>query len=235
MKATVDTAEVTAHTDSDKVYLAGHVNSEYSVAGHVDFGAIFPVDDTEIRAKLGSSGHIAVSMCMGGYTVGQPAILDYVHPTQYDIKAPNEDAVSFSATLVTGTTGNQNAFKAAKTMAGLVLFRSTALSTSTSAAASQDNGSVSTAATTRGYVAHLHAFGGTIGSTKVVSVQVQHSSAGVSWANLTSLTDINLTGSYLGASRAFSTSATVKRYVRGACVTQGSTGEPSVLLTFARR
>ena len=58
---------------------------------------------------------------------------------------------------------------------------------------------------------------------------------GVSWANLTSLTDINLTGSYLGVSRAFSTSATVKRYVRGACVTQSSTGEPSVLLTFARR
>lgn len=228
VKHTVDTGETTTHVDSDRKYLAGLVERQYPIAGHVDFSTALPVDKTELETKLGSSGHIVMSMCMEGYTVGRAAVLDYVHPTAYDVKAPDGDVVNFTANMVTGTTGNQNAFRGRKMSKGLVLFRSTALSTSTQAAASQDNG----VASTEGYVAHLHGFGGA--STGAISIQVQHSSDGASWTTLTALTAISA-NPYLGASRSFSTSAAVKRYVRGAVITQNSTGKPSVLLTFSRR
>jgi len=230
-KNSVSVGDITTIADNDRKYLPGLVMSEYPLAGHADFAST-SIDKTEFESKLGgSTSRIVMSMCPEGYTVGRRAILDYVIPTQYDFKSPLDGIVEFSGNMVPVSTGNANTHRATKTAQGVVLLRSTALSTSTSAGATQDQ----TAASTRGYVAHLHAMGGTIGSTKVVDIEVQHSSNGTTWANLTSITAINASGVYLGSARAFSTSAAVKRYVRGACVTQTSTGEPAVLLTFARR
>lgn len=221
---TVETADTTPLTSSDMTYMAGRVQHTVNLKGVADFAALSG-DQGALDGILGSTTRGIVSYLPEGYTVGKQAQLMQGTPTGSNKAAPASDVVRFDASMVAVHSTKSDHGTAVKDSNGAVLFYSAAASTSTQAQASVDGAAASAA----GYAAHLHVFSGLGGGN--VTLQVQHSSAGVAWSDLTAFTSV----SAFQAQRLTSSTAAVKRYVRGAITVHNSTAEIEALITFARR
>ena len=221
---TVETADTTPLTSSDMTYMAGRVQHTVNLKGVADF-ALLSDDAGAIEGILGSTTRGIVSYLPEGYTVGKQAQLMQGTPTAYNRTSPASDVVRFDAALAVTHSTKSDHGTAVKDSNGVVLFYSAAASTSTQAQTTVDQSAASAA----GYAAHLHVFSGLGGGN--VTLQVQHSSNGSAWSDLTAFTSVTA----FQAQRLTSWTAAVKRYVRGAITVANSTAEIEALVTFARR
>lgn len=225
----VDAAETTTYgANGDKTFLAGQPNRKATAAGVVDCSTgVLSVTRNTLEATLGSSTPRKISYCPAGVAVGAHARLFSGHTEKYDIKTPIKEAIRFDAAFVEFSSDGIPQ-EAQKDGAGVVVLSlTTASAATTQSGAGQDGG----AASAGGYSAHLHQMG-TLASATIVA-RLQHSSNNATWSDLVVWT--NLTTGVVRAQRASSTSASVKRYVRGTISAHASPSKPPLLMTFARR
>ena len=228
-QTTADVADVTVYgSNGDKNFLAGQLNRKAMVSGVIDCSTgVLSVTRNTLEATLGSSTPRKISYCPAGVAVGAHARLFSGHCEKYDMKSPVKDALRFDASFVEFSSDGipQEAQKDGSGV--VVLSLTTASAATTQSGTGQDGGAASAA----GYSAHLHQMG-TIAANTIVC-KLQHSSNNATWSDLVAWT--NLTTGVVRAQRASSTSASVKRYVRGTVSGHVSASKPPILMTFARR
>lgn len=227
---TVDVADVTTYKTStggqthDRRYVPGHRDSVITFDGLMD-GSTGPtaasgglgVYGTErgIEAALGGSVQPVLTWGAVGDAVGDYANLALVDASGYKVTSPGKDVVATTISL-----------QASMRRGGRWL-HTLAAETSTAAQSGVTLGSTA-AASTRGGVAHLHVVG--CSTLTTLTVKVQHSSDGASWADL-----ITLSATAATAVRS-TVAGTVKERVRAAStVLSGGAGKTvTYAVAFAR-
>lgn len=183
----VDTAEATPYATStggcttDKSYVVGHRDATANFSGMAD--ASTSRADAIIENALGSSTRQAWTWGPGGASVGDPAYLGRAHTSAFNVTSPARDVVAVSADVQFGVSGTTGGVNAPGVKSGYWLMSPTALRTTTGALATVTNHRRSTASAgpARGAVAHVHVVSAT---TSTGTVKIQHSTDGVSWADL---------------------------------------------------
>lgn len=204
---TVETADKTTFGDEWKEYEPGQQAATFSAGGNHD------ADLTELDDILGTGGQV-VTYCPGGAsTIGDPARLVSLISTSLSTSAALGGVV---AVAWDGT---------ADTSVGIgYVLHPLGEDTNTTTGATRDDA----AATTTGWMAHLHVTGPVDGGSWVV--KLQDSADGSSWSDVTGGAFAAATG--VTAERLTSASgATLRRYVRYVATrTGGSAGQG---ITFA--
>lgn len=235
LDSTVDTADVTTYKTStggqsnDRRYVAGHRDSEFYLKGLFD-ASTGPTAATGgiggegtirgLRALLGSTAPAVTSWGPGGGTVGDYAALLDGKVNEFNGTAPGQDVVKLDSKVqVSGG------------VRGGAWLHALGAETSTAAQSAvqiQSSTSGTAASSTRGGVAHLHVVA--CSTLTTLTVKVQHSSDGASWADL-----ITLSATSVGAVRS-TVAGTVKEKVRAASTTlSGGAGKTvTYAVAFAR-
>jgi len=217
LSQTADTADVTVFGLDDRAYLAGLRDGTMSLTGFCD-GSTLEMD-RRLQAMIGSDTSV-FSVGPSGNTVGDPCVLLAGPVTAYDVSSPATDVVAASASVQFSSQASDGFWLASlATRSAAVTGSAVTLSPST--------------ATTGGAAGHLHVTGGTTSQTATVelSVIVQDSSDGVTWADYITFTDIDSTNP-AGYERKTST-ASCNEYVRAHVDAQGSTSI-TYAVAFAR-
>lgn len=200
-----DVAESTVLTDAAKTYVPGQSARTHSMEG------LYHKDLAAVRASLEASEAV-VTLAPGGAAIGDLAWLSSVVGAAYEESTPVADVVPFAWE---GTPTGPVAFG--------FLLHPLAEDTNTTTGASRDDA----AATTTGWVAHLHVTAVDAGSWVV---KLQDSADNGTWADVSggAMASLSAPGSQRLASAA---GATLRRYVRYVATrTGGSAGDG---ITFA--
>lgn len=223
--------DVTAYGNSDENYIPGLRGGTYSADGMYD-GTVFSTAASPVTATtkavdaifyraLQASTNPIITFGPDGSTIGRRVRMFRAVQTKYMVQSPANDVVKVA---VDGQLSDI-------LDAGVVLHPMTAV-TATGVYTGVNSGYV--AGTTLGGVAHLHLTRATTITT--FRVKVQHSTAGVSWADLISFSSSTGTTSAVGAQRT-TVAGTVKQYTRATAValTGGSSKSATFGVAFARR
>lgn len=211
LSTSVDVADTTTFSSSDKTYIPGLIDSTVSASGLYD-GSVGAVDEIMVGA-LGGSSKAVLTVLRHGVQSGDPADVIYVDETSYELSSPVADVVTISAN-----------FQSSQPARGGLLLNSFVPVTASTTHASQDN----TTSSTKGFIANLHVTANTrSGNTTVI---VEQSSNGSSWTTLATFTVV--AGGVTAAYRV-SGSGTVERYVRARSTLAGS-GSVTYAIAFAR-
>lgn len=211
---TGETADTTTFGATWKTAIAGHLSMTASFAGFHD------VDQTELDDVLGTEGQV-LTVCPGaGAAIGDHAWLLPVVETSLARSSPLGGAVAIA----------WDALASSAAALGEVL-HPVGEDTNTTTGASRDGA----AATTTGWMAHLHVTGPVDGGAWVV--KLQDSADNSSWADVTGGAFASL--SAVGSERLVSSAsdAELRRYVRYVATrTGGSAGQGiTFALAYARR
>ncbi|MFZ5852304.1 MAG: hypothetical protein ACOYY2_13050 [Actinomycetota bacterium] len=208
---TAEVAETTVFGTGAKEYVAGVKDGTISLAGLFD-GSAGAVDEV-LQANLGLENNVFVTVIPGG---GDRAFTAATKETSYEVSSPVNDVVKTSAELqADGSIGR-----------GPVLMAAQNITATPTNGATYDDG----AATTLGAFAHAHVTANTRNGT--VTVKVQHSADGTTWADLATFAAV--AAATKGAERV-SVNGTVNRYLRAVVTLAGTTGAATVTVALARR
>ena len=221
VSASLDVPEVTTWGDSDKEYLPGGVGD---VTGSFDglWSQSATAADDIVRyfdAALGGSTNHIVTWGPEGDTAGRYCYLYEAVQTGWDVDAPTSDVVKVALDL-----------QGSKGLDMGVWLR--ALSTNSSSTgmgtAVACEGSTTVGGTTGGGVAHLHAT--SINSTGNLTVRVQHSSNGSTWATL-----LTFSAASTATVQRSTVSGTIKERLRAGVSSFSTDGAATFAVAFARR
>jgi len=200
------TADVTVFGSDDRAYIAGPGDGSVSVNGLFERAT----SDAYLEGTIGSVDGELITGGVGGFTIGNRAVLARVRAGSYNVAASVQDAVRVSGSVDVD----------AGVRGGVALHDLTEESGSGNFASV--DGSASSAF---GAVAHLHvtAFTGTD-----AEIKVQHSANDSTWADLITFTTVS------GVTQERATVAgTVNRYLRAA-VTGGTFSAVTFVVAAAR-
>lgn len=206
----VDTGETTTFGKGWKTFLAGLVGATYGFTGKYDPGNVEP------RTELGNDSGVLTVCPGGGATVGDRCRLAPITATSYVETSPVGDVVTFGwDTLAEGTVG-----------LGYML-HPLAEDTNTTTGSTRDD----TAATSTGWIAHLHVTAVDGGSWVV---KLQHATA----SNFSDGADVT-SGAFTAATGATSqrltsaAGASLNRYVRYVATRTGGAGGDGITFALA--
>lgn len=206
-----DTVETSAFSSSDKTYVVGLKDATISAEGF--FAGSTYQTDSVFSSILGSTE--IWSFYPAGPTFGNAGYGVKAIETAYNISSPIDGVVSITA-------DGQAVIGADRIVSYHAL---TAVSSSGSDVA-VDGGSTSLL----GATAYLQVTN--VSSTVIeIGVTVQHSSAGISWANIISFTS----GAGIRAERSISSSTKIKRYLRSNWMLSSSSGSVTFNVGVKRR
>lgn len=209
----IETAETTAFSDNDKTYITGLGDGTISTSGMFDSTA--GASDAVLSGLIGQEDNTFTVMPEGS-TAGSRSIIANGQLTSYEVSSPVGDVVAISAEVQAD----------GGLFSGVALNGVEVVSASAGVTASVDNG----AATSNGALANLHVTANTRDGAG--TFKVQHSSDGLSWADLVTFTSVS--ASTTGGESITST-GTVNRYLRGSYSLAGSSGSVTYHISAARR
>ena len=229
VEASVAELDTTVFGNSDETVIAGVRGASISVSGLYDGTALSTAStastgafDHRWAAALGASTQPILTIGVDGTTIGRRARLVKAEVTGYTAQAPADGVVQFTAAAKVSGRHDFGVF-----------LHSLKAETASSTGFTAVNSGI-TGGTTGGGVGHFHM---TAASTVATfQAKVQHSSAGVSWADLiTFSSSTGTTGA--GAVQRSTVAGTVKQYTRGQLTTfTGGTGKTATFaIAFARR
>jgi hypothetical protein len=221
VSASLDVPEVTTWSDSDKEYLPGGVGDVTASFDGMHAQSATAADDITryFDTALGGSTNHIVTFGPEGDTAGRWAYLFSAVQTGWDVSAPASDVVKVALDLQ-GSGGLDSG----------VWLR--ALSTNSSStgmgSAVACAGSTTVGGTTGGGVAHFHAT--SINSTGNLTVRVQHSTNGSTWATL-----LTFTAASTATVQRSTVSGTIKEQLRAGVSGFSTDGAATFAVAFARR
>lgn len=219
--AMAEAVETTTFGSANKTYAVGMKDGTVSFEGLWSGVLDTEGSDAVLHTAIASTTKKIITVATEGATIGRRCKLVNTDETSYEIKAAVADMVTISAEAqASGTVGGLD---------GGVLLAASQTVTATVANSSVDNA----AATSNGGVAHLHVTTNT--RNGAITVKVQHSSNGSTWADLTTFT---ATTSATTTSERIEVAAgtSVNRYLRAnVSGFAGSTGSAIITVGFARR
>jgi hypothetical protein len=209
---TIETAETTTFADADKTYIVGLADGTISTSGLFDSSA--GASDAVLQGTLAQADN-TFTVLPEGITAGNPAVLANGQVTSYEVSSPVADVVAISAE-VQADGGLLNGIDLTGTQSV----------TATGTVAAQNNGS----STANGALFNLHLTANTHdGDT---TIKVQHSSDGVTYADLVTFTVVATT---VTTGESITSTGTVNQYLRATHTLAGSTGGVTYHVSAARR
>lgn len=206
-----DDLEFTPFEADDKEFVEGSAENTCTLTGawNGDVGSL----DEQLDENFGQNLDSIITICPGGVASGKAAYLAPGRNLNLNISAPSDDIVELEAEFRTRR-------HRAKVLQGPTVLTATTTGTEQTAAA----------LTTKGAVAHLHVL--TVdGTTPSVTVEVEHSVDGTTWATL--MTFDAATAPEAQRVETLPT-ATVNVKVRAKVTISGTTPVVSLVLVFAR-
>ena len=218
-EASVEVADTSVYADDDKTYLPGLVDASVTYGGLFDgnltTGSGVPVGmQAVIEDALGSTAVVQNTYGPEGSAVGRHARLFEGIPDSLKFSAPLTDVVSWEASQAMGS----------PMAAGVMLVDAATALTGPSTHTSVNTGTTSTS----GGAIHAHVLEWT--STGTWTWRVQHSSAGVAWADLSTARSLTAATRY----QRVEVTGTVKAYLK-AVISAVSTGSAPKLAVAAGR
>jgi hypothetical protein len=209
---TLDTAETTTFSDSDKTYITGLGDGTISTSGLFDSTA--GASNDVMTGALGQEDN-TFTVLPEGATAGARSIIANGQLTSYDVSSPVADVVSISAEI----------------QADGGLFSGVALNGLTNTGTSASLTAVNTGVTTAGGgLFNLHAVANTRDGNS--TVKVQHSADNSTWADLVTFTTISASAT---EGESITSTGTVNQYLRAAHTLAGSSGSITYHVSAARR
>jgi predicted secreted protein len=213
VKQEVSTAETTTFGAGSRSYVAGLKDGTVSLSGFFDDTTTTGAD-VVLNTALGNATNPILTVGLAGATIGKRAKLAEIIETSYEITGNFDDAVTASVEMqVNGGVDN-----------GIYL-KGHAAETSSTNGAGQDGG----AASTNGWVAHLHVTA--MSTPTTLDVKVQHSTDNSTWADLSGGAFTQVTTST--TSQRLTGTGSVNRYTRYVSTIAGTSYTYAV--AFARR
>lgn len=219
--AMAEAVETTTFGSANKTYAVGMKDGTVSFEGLWSGALDTEGADAVLHDAIASTTKKVITVASEGAAIGRRAKLVNTDETSYEIKAAVAEMVTISAQAqASGTKGGID---------GGVLLAASQAVTATVANTGVDN----SAASTNGGVAHLHVTTNT--RDGAITVKVQHSSNGSTWADLVVFT---ATTASTPTSERIEVAAgtTVNRYLRANVSSfAGSAGSATITVGFARR
>ena len=209
-KASADVAETTTLGASAKTYIAGLEDATVSLDGYWSQEA--GGSDPQLQAYLGTT--TIWTILMGGDTLGARGYGASTFDTTLEIGAEIGGAVTITAEAQS-TTGQD----------GVVVLNPLSAKTTTGTGTQVDN----TTSTANGGAAYLHVTAAS-GTTPSLTVKVQHSADGSTWADLATHTAVTAANQ----SERIAFSGTVNRYLRASWTISGTSPSFTFHLSAAR-
>ena len=209
----IETAETTTFSDEDKTYITGLGDGTISTSGLFDSTA--GASDAVLNGLIGQEDN-TLTVLPEGATAGSRSIIANGQLTSYEVSSPVGDVVAISAEVQAD----------GGLFSGVALNGLESVSASAGVTASVDNGAL----TSNGALANLHVTANTHDNT--ATFKVQHSSDGVSWADLITFTNVSASST---TGESVTSTGTVNRYLRGSYSLAGSSGSVTYHLSAARR
>lgn len=221
--ASCDAADVTHYAQNDKNFIPGLTNVTASFGGLFSFatGAASTEVDAVLQRALGGSTQLVCTVGPEGNSTGQYAFMFKGDQTKLDVTEPLTDAISIAADIQ-GSDGYDG---------GVWLLPLTARTSTGSGGTVAFAGSTVTGFSTGGGVGHFHLVSATT-LTVGVTVKVQHSTSGSTWADL-----ITFTAATAETFQRSTVAGNVKEKLRGTTFvfTGGASKTATYALAFARR
>lgn len=211
--ANVDMLDVTSLADTSKSYIAGLEEFTLNIDGMFDNATGAGTLWDTITGQLGGSTPVATSIAPTGFASGNSVWLIPALTANYEPSSAVADVVNFSASFNAGQSAN----------IGVSLLDLAAL-TATGNGSSVDN----SAATSNGYVAHLHVTA-VSGTTPSMTMLIQHSTNNSTWSTLATFT-----AATAATSQVVTGSGTVNRYIRASYTITGTTPSFTTQISLAR-
>ena len=224
---TNETAEITAFGATSKSYLLGLADGTLSMGGM--WNQETDGSDEELHAILGSATAANITVAEAAGTIGNRATIARCDETNYSISNPVADV----STITADFQGTANSAALGSMTYGITSgFQLTTGSSIDYNALGALTGVDGAASSTAGGAALLHVPTNSIAGG-VTTIKVQHDSA----SDFSSAADL-ITFTAIAASTATSqmsaVSGTVNRYVRATATTAGTSGDITVVMSFAR-
>lgn len=221
ISASLDVPEVTTWGDADKEYLPGGVGDVTASFDGIHAQSATAADDITrfFDAALGGSTNHICTFGPEGDTVGRWAYLFRAEQTGFDVDAPASDVVKVAVDMQ-GSGGLDSG----------VWLRSLSTNSSSTGMGSAVlcAGSTTVGGTTGGGVAHFHAT--SINSTGNLTVRIQHSTSGSTWATL-----LTFTAASTATVQRSTVSGTIKEQLRAGVSSFSTDGAATFAVAFARR
>lgn len=214
MQRMADTIDVTTHESSgDKQFISSLRGGGATIGGIFDGSSAHAQE--AIASAMQSTTPNVYTIAFEGDTVGKIAHLYRAREKQINITSPAAGRIGLSI--------QHDAVD--HILSGRMNIRGTLATASTGASASVDNG----AATALGGTAHFHVTD-TAAALGSITAKIQHSSAGVSWADLCTFTTTST-----GYSSVDTTGLAVKRFTRGIVTALSGASTVYLAAAFARK
>lgn len=207
-----DDIDVSTFGNKKKKYLAGPSEVSLTLTGHWD-GDDGDLDDL-LDASFGGDVENIITICPAGVTSGKACYLAPGVQLNNNISAEVDDVTELEAEF------RASAFDRARILQGPTSITATGNGTE----------SIATALTSKGGAAHLHVLSAA-GTTPSVTVVVEHSVDGTTWAPLISFDAATAPGSQRGVT---SSTATVNVQVRAKWTVTGTTPDIVLVVAFSR-
>jgi hypothetical protein len=221
-----ETAEITAFGATSKAYLLGLADGTLSLSGL--WSQTTDGSDEELHALLGSTTTPLVTVAKNIGTVGNRAMIAKAHEVNYAISNPVGDVSTITADFQGSTDAVSNLTYGITGGVQLLTGASSNVLDFPMTLAGVDN----SASSANGGVGVLHAPTNTIaGGTTTYKIQHDTVSNFASAADLITFTAI---AASTATSQMVAVSGTVNRYVRATATTAGSSGNITVMVSFAR-
>lgn len=209
---TLETAETTTFSDSDKTYIVGLGDGTISTSGLFDGSA--GASDAVLRGTLAQEDN-TFTVLPEGATAGYRSIIANGQVTSYEVSSPVADVVSISAEV----------------QADGGLFHGVALNGQQTVSASGvttgiDNG----ASTSNGALCNLHVTSNS--RDGATTIKVQHSSDDATYADLVTFTNVSASAT---SGESITATGTVNQFIRAQHTLAGSSGSVTYHVSAARR
>jgi hypothetical protein len=209
---TIETAETTTFSDSDKTYITGLADGTVSTSGLFDSSA--GASNDVLTGAIGQEDN-TFTVLPEGATAGARSVIANGQLTSYDVTSPVADVVSISAEIQAD----------GGLFSGFALNGLTDTGTSASLTGINTGGSSS-----GGGLFNLHVVANT--RDGAATVKVQHSADNVTWVDLVTFSGISAS---VKDGESITSTGTVNQYLRAAHSLAGSSGSITYHVSAARR
>lgn len=211
--ASIEMLDVTTLADTAKAFTPGLEDFSLNIDGLFDTTTSAGSVWANITAAINAGTTVATSVAPTGFAVGNSVWLLPAKTLNYEVSSSVADVVGFSMSLGAGAPASTGV-----SLADLSAITATANGTTVDNSTSTSNGAV----------AHLHVTD-TSGTSPTMTVIVQHSTNGSTWATLGTFTAVTA-----NTSEVITTTGTVNRYVRAQYTVGGTTPSFTCQVSLAR-
>lgn len=206
--------DVTTIVDSSKAFIGGINEWSVDIDGVFDNATTAGSVHDAMNTPLSATSTVPTSVAQAGFTAGYPVWLLPAKEISYAVNAQVDNAVEYSLSLAAAT---------APALGISVVDLAAVTATANSASLDQS------AATSNGFVAHLHVTAVSGTATPTLTAVVQHSTNNSTWTTLGSFTAATAVGSQV-----ITGTGTVNRYVRVAWTVSGTTPSITAQVSLGR-